>query len=215
MPIEDFKPTAGYKNPRYYKEFGFNHFGVDAVSTKKNKELYALGTGTVVAAGLDGMDGKTTGKGSGCGYCVVIVYNKCINNNTGKAEDLVVTYMHLAKQPLVKAGQNVTTKTLLGYYGATGQYVTGEHLHIQIDTDTKWPLYCTGLSKEGHNLLKAGSVDSTVNPCEWFWKEAGQTITAPASVWYSNVEFLKIPDMPKTIKKKVLLKDKDNLHTRE
>lgn len=196
MPIDDFKATAGYKNPAYLRKFKFNHYGIDGISVSKSLALYGLGNGIVKAAGLDGMNGKTKGTESGCGFVLVIIYNNCINNKTGEESDLTATYMHLREMPKVKKGDKVTRETLLGFYGDTGANVTGQHLHIQFDTDTKYPLYCTGLAKAGHNLLKAGTVDSTVNPCDWLWRKEGQTISAPASVYYSNSEFLQIPFLP-------------------
>lgn len=113
LPIKDFKPTAGYKNYKYRKYWGYNHYGVDCGSPSKNRALYGLGDGVVVAAGLDGLNGKTTGKGSGCGYCLIIIYKDCYNRRTQKATDVVCTYMHMAALPKVKAGEKVTTKTLL------------------------------------------------------------------------------------------------------
>ncbi len=40
----------------------------------------------------------------------------------------------------MKAGQKITKDTRLGLYGNTGAS-TGDHLHIEIDTDTKYPNY--------------------------------------------------------------------------
>lgn len=196
MPIDDFKVSAGYKNPAYLKRFKYNHFGIDGFSVNKSIALYGIGNGTVKAAGLDGINGKTKGNGSGCGYVLVVVYDDCINNKTGERSDLTCTYMHLREKPKVKKGDKVTRKTLLGFYGDTGALVTGAHLHTQLDTDTKFPLYCTGLSSEGHAILKKGTVDSTVNPCDWLWLDEGQTITAPNSVYYASGEFLSIPRIP-------------------
>lgn len=189
MPIDDFKPTAGYKNQTYKKKFGIHHFGLDGISAKGNIKLYALGNGTVVAAGLDG----TNGAQSGCGYVLVIVYNDCINNKTYEVADQTVTYFHLAEQPAVKAGQKVTKKTFLGNYGATGGFVTGAHLHVQFDSDTKYPLHCTGIGKKGHAVLKNGNVDSTENPCNWLWLDKGQKITVQNSDWYDKKQIESIP----------------------
>lgn len=196
MPINDFKPTAGYKNAAYLNKFKVKHFGMDGISQSGKTALYGLGDGIVKASGLDGIDGKTTGEGSGCGYVLVIVYENC-ESRDGKTEDLAVTYMHLREMPKVKKGEKVTEKTLLGYYGKTGSMVTGAHLHIQMDTDTKYPLYCCGLSSKGHSILKRGTVDSTVNPCEYLWLDDGQTIKAPSSVWYSAKDFEGITYIPK------------------
>ena len=146
LPIDEFKPTAGYKNAKYRKYWGYTHYGVDCVSATRNRALYALGNGVVKAAGLDGLNGKTTGKGSGCGYCLVIIYKDCYNHKTGKVMDLVCTYIHMSALPKVKVGDKVTPKTCLGFYGNTGAATSGPHLHIQFDTDTDHPLYCTGIS---------------------------------------------------------------------
>lgn len=195
LPIDNFKPTAGYKNSSYVKKWGFAHYGIDIVSSSKKKTLYALGNGIVKAAGLDGLNGKTTGTGSGCGFVLIIVYENCENNKTHKANDLTVTYMHMESKPLVRVGQKVTTNTLLGYYGNTGAKTSGPHLHFQMDTDTKFFDWCSGVSKDGHNLLKKGVVDSTVNPVDYLWIGEGQKITAPTSIWYDANQFLKIPNM--------------------
>lgn len=191
------KPTAGYKNKRYVKEWGFAHYGTDCVSVGGNRALYGLGDGVVSAAGLDGLNGKTTGTGSGCGYCLIVIYKDCYNWIFDKSYDVTVTYMHLAEMPKVKKGDKVTADTLLGYYGNTGANTTGPHLHIQFDTDTKYPLYCCGLSKKGHNLLKKGTVDSTMNPAFFFHRGEGQSVKVVTSEWYVKDDFANIPAMPK------------------
>ena len=196
LPIKDFKPTAGYKNYKYRKYWGYNHYGVDCGSPSKNRALYGLGDGVVVAAGLDGLHGKTTGKGSGCGYCLIIIYKDCYNRKTQSTMNVVCTYMHMAALPKVKAGEKVTTKTLLGYYGNTGAATSGPHLHIQFDTDTAHPLYCTGISSRGHALLRRGSVDSTINPVELLNIGEGQTMIYTHNDWYNYFEFKAIEAKP-------------------
>lgn len=196
LPIKDFKPTAGYKNYKYRKYWGYNHYGVDCGSPSKNRALYGLGDGVVVAAGLDGLHGKTTGKGSGCGYCLIIIYKDCYNRKTQSTMNVVCTYMHMAALPKVKAGEKVTTKTLLGYYGNTGAATSGPHLHIQFDTDTAHPLYCTGISSRGHALLRRGSVDSTINPVELLSIGEGQSLNYTQNDWYNYFEFKAIEAKP-------------------
>lgn len=196
LPINNFKPTAGYKNAKYFSTFKFAHYGVDCISASGQKALYGLGNGTVIAAGLDGLNGKTTGTGSGCGFCLVIKYDDVYNHYSGKHYDIVCTYMHMEAMPKVKKGDKVTADTLLGYYGNTGANTTGPHLHIQFDTDTKYPLYCCGLSKAGHNLLKKGTTDSTIDPTHILHIADGQKVTAPTSTWYSAKDFLNLPKIP-------------------
>jgi murein DD-endopeptidase MepM/ murein hydrolase activator NlpD len=203
LPLNNFKPTAGYKNPQYENSWGYPHYGIDCGNPTKNRKLYSMGRGTVVAAGLDGLNGKTTGPGSGCGYCLVIIYKGCYNHVTGETQDLVCTYMHMANLPAVKAGDRVIKGTYLGDYGNTGASTSGPHLHIQFDTDTRNPLCCTGLSSKGHNLLKRGKIDSTVNPCEIFHIGTGQTVTTLNSKWYDKAEFDNLPKVT-SVKKAVV-----------
>lgn len=200
LPIDNFKPTAGYKNEKYAVEWHYTHFGTDCVSASKNRALYGLGNGKVIAAGLDGLNGKTTGDGSGCGYCLIIVYDDVFNHYSGNHYDVTCTYMHMAEMPKVKKGDKVTADTLLGYYGNTGAKTSGSHLHIQFDRDTKYPLLCCGISKAGHNLLKKGKVDSTVDPTHILHIADGQKVTAPASSWYNQSDFVKLPKIPTSSK---------------
>ena len=196
LPIKDFKPTAGYKNYKYRKYWGFGHYGIDCASPSKNRALYGLGDGVVYAAGLDGLRGKTTGAGSGCGYCLIIIYKDCYNRKTQTTMDVACTYMHMAEMPKVKAGDKVTTKTLLGYYGNTGAKTSGPHLHIQFDTDVKYPLYCVGLSKKGHAMFKPWQYDTTVNPVELLNIGEGQSLNYTQSEWYNYFEFKAIEAKP-------------------
>lgn len=214
LPIDDFKPTAGYKNTKYRRFWGYTHYGVDCVSAVKKRTLYGLGDGVVIAAGLDGLRGKTTGAGSGCGYCLVVIYKDCYNRKTGKSADVVCTYMHMAEMPKVKAGDKVTVKTLLGHYGNTGAATTGAHLHIQFDSDTRYPMYCTGLSSKGHALLRRGSVDSTIDPVYLLNIGKGQRIYAENSFWYDAYSFKFLPnaeEAPKPKREKVDIGDKSHI----
>ena len=196
LPINSFKPTAGYKSKKYSTYWEFAHYGVDCVTTDSNRALYGLGDGVVAAAGLDGLNGNTTGKNSGCGYCLVVIYKDCYNWQKKKAYDVVVTYMHMKTMPKVKKGDKVTRSTYLGDYGNTGANTTGPHLHAQFDTDINYPLYCCGLSSKGHNLLKKGTVDSTLDPVGFFHIGEKQDISVPSSAWYERTDFLNIPKEP-------------------
>ncbi len=74
--------------------------------------IYAAAAGTVISAGYAGE----------AGYRVVI------NHGNG----LVTRYMHMYKQPLVKAGQKVQKGQHIGGVGSTGRS-TGNHLHFQVE----------------------------------------------------------------------------------
>lgn len=195
LPISDLSPTAGYKNEAYKKAWGYTHFGMDCISKSKKTELYGLGDGVVIAAGLDGLNKKTTGKGSGCGYVLVIRYDGVHNHKKKIRQNLICTYMHMKEIPKVKAGDKVTADTLLGYYGNTGANTTGSHLHMQLDTDVSYPLYCSGLSVLGHALLKAGTRDTTVDPTEVLHLGEGQTVHTTTSKWYNAEDFKMLPSL--------------------
>lgn len=195
FPIKSPKITCGYKNKNYKTTYGFNHYGLDMISNSGVVEIYGLGNGTVIAAGWDGV-GPVNGakKNTGCGYVLIVQYNNAYNHTTKKKCNVVCTMMHLKSAPLVKKGDKVTTSTLLGYYGATGAYVTGAHLHIQFDTDTKYPLACMPMGSIGHKILKKGSVDSTVDPSELLHLGQGQQLYYGSSPdLYDKAKLQKIP----------------------
>lgn len=193
LPINDFKPTAGYKNSNYKTKFGFIHYGIDCISKSGKTALYGLGEGTVIASGLDGIKGATMGVNSGCGYVLIIKYTDVYNWFTKEHYDVICTYFHLMKQPNVKVGQKVTKSTLLGYYGNTGYKTTGMHLHIQFDSDCKYPYNCAGIGSSGHSILKKGVVDSSINPIQLLHRDDDQSISLTSSSYYNSSDFDKIP----------------------
>ena len=195
FPLKAPKITCGYKDPGYKVTYGFNHFGLDMFSAKGITKLYGLGNGTVIAAGWDGI-GAVNGlkANSGCGYVLIVQYDNVYNHVTKKTCNVICTMMHLKAMPLVKKGDKVTTSTLLGYYGATGAYVTGAHLHIQFDSDTKYPFNCMPIGNSGHKILRKGYSDSTVDPCELLHLEQGDKIYYGSALTQNDkMKLQKIP----------------------
>jgi len=95
------------------------HAGVDLVKNHK-APIKAFTPGEVLYAG-------TGRKGTGVGgYGKVVV----IGDNTGKA----CVYAHLNSVSVVP-GKHVTTNTVIGHQGATGN-VTGSHLHFEVRKNT-------------------------------------------------------------------------------
>ena len=111
--------TAGY--PDYSN--GGVHGGEDRVPVEKTPEsnwnVYAVSAGSVYIAK------KQKGDYPG-GYGAYGNYVVCICDN-----GLWVLFAHLAKLPLVKAGERVAAGELIGVAGATGN-VTGRHLHVEV-----------------------------------------------------------------------------------
>lgn len=151
LPLNNCQVLCGYKNEAYRKAWGRPHYGQDHWSSK-DKIVWAMGSGEVMAAGFDNVYGGTA----------VVLY-KSVYLRTGGAIDLVARCYHMSAV-YVKAGQAVTTATKIGLMGNTGQYTSGEHLHVEFDTDTKWPCY-TIEPKNNSNIMKKGSgPDTTIDP---------------------------------------------------
>lgn len=118
QPINNMKITSGYMNTKYRSVFRCTHYGHDAISIKGDRTIYASGDGKVIRCGMDSI----------CGNIVAIKYEKCLNEDTGKSQDMIIRYFHLASIS-VKEGQAVTKDTKIGVMGKTGILSTGVHLH--------------------------------------------------------------------------------------
>ena len=158
LPLNNTKLTASYKNTAYREKYGFTHYGIDQVSTTGNTTIYASGTGTLIAEGWDELAGNV----------VVIKYPGAYHHTTGKYEDVIFRYYHLASiNANIPTGTNQITKdTVLGQYGGSGmgsQNYWAAHLHVEADTDTAYPCYSPTFSGSG-TIIKgtnAGANDST------------------------------------------------------
>lgn len=180
LPIDRMRITANYKNTKYKAAFGFAHYGMDCVSAAGNTAVRALGAGEVIACGQDGA--TLTGANSRLGNCIVIVYRDVLCND-GKTRNLACRMFHF-DSIAVKSGQKVDADTIIGRYGNTGANTTGAHLHIEFDSDIAYPQYAVGIKASG-NIIKRGTVDSTVNPSAVWHKGAGQSVTGTGDGWYS------------------------------
>ena len=158
MPINKARITASYKNANYTKEFGYVHYGVDMTDKdRKDYTLYASGKGTVSHCGFNKSGGNV----------VVIVYRDC-ELPIGRTCDIVLRYYHL-KTIKVKVGQKVNKDTVIGLYGNTG-YSSGAHLHLEADTDVKYPNYTPQISASASNsVLKKGVASTMLNPRDVLW----------------------------------------------
>lgn len=152
LPLNRCRLTASYKSKNYASMMGYRHYGVDMTDQQKSdKTVWASGVGEVVETGWSNSGGNV----------VVVVYKNCLLTD-GTIKDLVIRYFHLSTI-LCKKGQKTTKDTKLGLYGSTG-FSTGDHLHIEVDTDAREKYVCyTPQIAKNHGVLKAG-VDSTINP---------------------------------------------------
>lgn len=158
LPINQTQITASYKNAPYADKFGFVHYGVDQVSSTGNTRVYASGKGTLVAKGWD----------ENAGYVVVVKYPAAYNHKTKRTEDVIFRYYHLnsINSNIPSTDNGITKDTLLGQYGGSGfgsMTKWDPHLHVEADTDTKYPCYSPTFSGSG-SIIKgrnSGANDST------------------------------------------------------
>lgn len=86
------------------------HFGIDIASTT-DSDIFSVYTGIVVLAEYNIENGYT-----------IIIQHK---------QGFISVYKHLA-QIFVRAGDMVSTGSLIGKYGNSGEYTTGPHLHFEL-----------------------------------------------------------------------------------
>lgn len=177
-PLKNIIVSAGYKNPTYLKRFGFAHYGWD-MGCHEDRTIYSPGDGTVVACGMDGADSKKR-----LGNVCVIIFSECVIGN--QVMDLVCRMYHM-ESILVKIGDSVKEGQKIGVYGNTGANTTGPHLHIEFDTDVKYPTYAYGVSSGG-KIIKHGTVDSSLNPVNCLYLTKNQDISFPDTQWVTVME---------------------------
>ena len=168
IPFKRAMMLCGYKNSNYKDAWGYPHYGIDISSKQGNAgtddNIYGSGVGEVVAAGKD----------NSLGYGVAVLYKGCENRYGMEAVDVVVRYMHMTSISVAK-GDAVTTSTILGVEGKEG--TEDYHLHMELDTDTKYPVYSPQVSK-GHTFWKKGT-DSTLNPSLYLWQDEDHVLVTP------------------------------------
>ena len=183
LPIDKCAFSAGYKNAAYLKQQGYAHYGVDLYSEVGNTTVKAIGNGKVIAAGLDGATDSNR-----LGRCCVIVYQD-VELHDGMVCGLACRMFHFDSLN-VSAGQFVTKGDVIGQYGNTGSTLVngqrmGKHLHIEFDTDTQYPAYAVGIKTSG-NVIKKGTIDSTLDPSTVWYLGKGQTIRGIYDGWYKQ-----------------------------
>lgn len=187
LPINKCRLTASKGSKAYESKYGFRHYGVDMISATGDTTVFGSGNGTCLASGYDSLFGNT----------VIVKYENVYNHETGKTCDVVFRYYHGGSLK-VKVGQKVTKDTVLMTYGSTGKYVSGAHLHITADTDTKYYAYEPGLASSG-TIIKKGNASTVFNPMEVLHKK----VSAPD---YQSIElsdevyvFTEDVEIPSTI----------------
>ena len=154
---------------------------MDFTEANGQRTLYASGYGVVL--GLSSNSNNIIGQWIAIKYFSVRGYG-----------DIIARYFHLGTI-FVSVGQKVDLNTKIANYGATGNYVTGAHLHIELDSDTKAWNYTPTLSSDNGGLCAGirGANDTTLNPAHIFKLKTSspenQTMIYPELGWYSGPRF--------------------------
>lgn len=117
MPLKEIKVSSSFSKKRWHpilKEYKPHH-GTD-FSAKYGTPIYAIRSGKVIFAGING----------GYGKVVKIRHTKGYTS----------FYAHQSKIK-VKSGQNVAKGEVIGYIGSTGRS-TGPHLHLGLMKNDVW-----------------------------------------------------------------------------
>lgn len=117
MPVNQAIISASFKNPSYKKKFGFDHYGVDMYS-KECDIIWGQGIGIALAYGWDNL----------YGWYASILYPEAYYNNHPKS--IIANYFHMREKQILPT--IITTNTVIGRIGETGQYATGPHLHLEM-----------------------------------------------------------------------------------
>ena len=196
LPLNRTLVTASMGNAAYRAKFGFPHYGTDMVSAVGDTTIYASGTGTLIAAGWDKYGGNV----------VVIRYPGAVYRPDGTAADVIFRYFHLAELGKIPAGENAITKdTILGRYGGSGmgsKSYWSPHLHVEADTDVRYPRYSPTFTPSGEILFgrAAGATAATLRDClDYLYRKTSapdrqtyQTAGAP----YVDQKDFAIPVLP-------------------
>lgn len=162
QPINHMRLTASMLNSAYKKAFNTTHYGIDCADRAApfDRTVWGMGNGEILDCGTDSIFGNY----------IVIKYSKAYNHKQSRCADLIVRLYHLANYGNCHPGMQITKDTRLGEYGDTGKYVSGKHLHIEVDEDTKYT-HCTPTLTTGNSSKFRGkptATDSTMsNPLDW------------------------------------------------
>lgn len=194
LPLNNATINAGYKN--YAPGYNLNgvkatHYGVDWIGRTYKSDLRFCASGNGIVMGVNRTfkpkSGYTVGK------WVIVKYT-----NVEGYGDLIVRYFHMDRVD-VNVGDRVNLDTILGVYGTTGDYSYGNHIHTEIDTDTKYWQYTPTLSGSTNCGLRpgyTGNQDTTINPLSVFMvkttkPESQQCHVDNDGVWCSGITIPK------------------------
>lgn len=146
--------AAGFKDPKYptNQNHRFTHYGVDFDSYyKEDFDVIASAEGTVI-----GVERNY----NSIGGVVVIQYDNVFIPKTKSVKSLIFRYMHF-EDFFVSKGDKVAPYQIIGTISGTHKW--WNHIHLEIDTDTKLPFHTPQVSEVSSKLLVfKGANDKTM-----------------------------------------------------
>jgi pimeloyl-ACP methyl ester carboxylesterase len=220
-PIHDFRvrETSGYRTSQRPDHNGADlNIGQDENgNTISGTPIYPAKDGTVEYARYSYTDAERwTPDGNG-GYLDTSNY-VIINHNDGTKTHYV--HLQYSQSPIVTQNQTVTTNTVIGYMGQTGQ-ATAPHLHFGVfingvDTDPSQPsiLNLDGddatASQQATRCRKVGEGELSPGQIDWQYNSKTQqpiTLTFKKNIWPLSGGYLESisgeasPEITRVVKK--------------
>lgn len=187
QPLNKLRLTASMKNASYKSTFGSVHYGIDCADavTPFDRTVWGMGDGTILDCGMDNVFGNY----------LVIKYPRAYNHKEKRYADLIVRLYHLNSYGNCHPGMAITKDTKLGEYGDTGLYVSGKHLHIEVDEDTVYTHYTPTISGNSSKFKgsNSGANDKTMsNPLDWMHCKTSakdyQTYTTDGTAYINSAD---------------------------
>lgn len=124
MPINKAFVTASFRNEKYKKKFGFEHYGVDFGG---KHTVWSSGYGICIFKGECPLYGKYVTVFYPDVDCPEIRHKYAPNESSF----VFANYFHLS-DAYARPGETLTKDSAVGISGETGQYATGPHLHLEM-----------------------------------------------------------------------------------
>ena len=151
-PMLDCTISAGFKNKAYKNYYGYVHYGVD-FDSKRAVDFGVIASGKGTVLGVE-MNVKNS-----IGGVVVIKYDNVYIPSNKLVKSVIFRYYHLYSIA-VKKGQTVNAYDIIGT--VSGNHKWWNHVHVEVDTDTKYPFYTPQVSEAASVLLKRGGLTNAV-----------------------------------------------------
>ena len=184
FPMADCTISAGFKNAKYRRDYGYTHYGID-FDSKKAVDFNALASGNGVVLGVE-MNKNAIGG------VTVIRYDNVYCPKDKKIRSVIIRKYHSDKI-IVKKGDKVTALQPIAEVSGTDKY--NNHDHTEIDFDVRYPFHTPQVAEGSSKLLiRKGATDKTiVNPLDVLVISKKQQVKVHSLAKYAD----KVKDAPR------------------